>query len=127
MARNAATGEVKYFVTNAPRRVGLRRLLQVAFARWQVEHCIRVAKTEVGLTHFEGRSYVGLMRHLVLCLAALGFVALHTERLRGGKPGADAGAGVPGAERPLRGPAAASAGDGSGAAHGRGHRVSPSP
>jgi len=127
VARNAATGEVKYFVTNAPRRVGLRRLLQVAFARWQVEHCIRVAKTEVGLTHFEGRSYVGLMRHLVLCLAALGFVALHTERLRGGKPGADAGAGVPGAERPLRGPAAASAGDGSGAAHGRGHRVSPSP
>jgi SRSO17 transposase len=127
VARNAATGEVKYLVTNAPARVGLGPLLKVAFARWNVEHCIRVAKAEIGLTHFEGRSYVGLMRHLVLCLAALGFVALHTERLRGEKPGGDAGAGVPGAERPLRRPAATAAGDEPGATHGRGHRVSPGP
>ena len=126
-ARNAATGERKYFVTNAPGRVGLGRLLRVAFARWHVEHAFRVSKGEVGLTHFEGRSYVGLMRHLTLCLATLGFVALHTERLRGEKPGADAGAGVPGAKRPLRGAAEAAAGDGPGATHGRGHRVPPGP
>ncbi|HZY87105.1 MAG TPA: IS701 family transposase [Gemmataceae bacterium] len=125
VARNAAGGEVKYFVTNAPRQAGLRQLLRVAFARWTVEHCFRVSKGEIGLTHFEGRSYVGLMRHLVLCLTALAFVALHTERLRGEKPGGDAGAGVPGAERPLRGAAAAPAGDGTGKVHGGGHRVSP--
>jgi len=127
LARDAVTGEVKYFVTNAPGRVGLRRLLQVAFARWQVEHAFRVSKSEIGLTHFEGRSYVGLVRHLVLCLTALGFVALQAERLRGEKPGADAGAGVPGAQRPLRGAAEAAAGDGRGAAHGGSHRVSPGP
>ena len=127
LARNAATGELKYFVTNAPARVGLGRLLRVAFARWHVEHAFRVAKGEVGLTHFEGRSYVGLLRHLILGLATLGFVALHTERLRGEKPGADAGAGVPGAERPLRGAAEAAAGDGPGAAHGGGHRLPPGP
>jgi SRSO17 transposase len=125
VARNVATGEVKYFVTNAPSRVGLRRLLQVAFARWHVEHAIRVSKSEIGLTHFEGRSYIGLMRHLTLCLTTLGFVALHTERLRGEKPGVDVGAGVPGVERPLRRAAAATAGDGPRAIHGGGHRVSP--
>ena len=97
VARNRATGEVKYFVTNAPRRVGLGRVLAAGFARWHVEHVFRVAKTEIGLTHFEGRSYVSLVRHLALCLVALAFVALHTERLRGEKPGGDAGAGVPGA------------------------------
>jgi SRSO17 transposase len=127
VARNAATGEVKYFVSNAPRRVGLGRLLRAAFARWKVEHCFRVAKSEVGLTHYEGRTYTGLMRHLVLCLTVLGFVALHTERLRGEKPGGDGRAGVPGAERPLLGAAGEAAGDEPAAAHGGGHRLSPDP
>ena len=96
LARNRETGEVKYFVTNAAKSVGLRRLLEVGFTRWHVEHVFRVAKTEIGLTHFEGRSYVSLKRHLALCLVMMAFVALHAERLRGGKPGGDAGAGVPG-------------------------------
>jgi len=42
-----------------------------------------VAMSEIGLTHFEGRQYSGLMRHLVSCLVALAFASLHTERLRG--------------------------------------------
>lgn len=117
LARNARTGEVKYFVTNAARQVALTALLAVAFARWNVEHCFRVAKSEIGLTHFEGRSYVGLLRHLVLCLVALTFVALHTERLRGGKPGADAGASVPGAECAVRDVVEAPARNGHASAH----------
>lgn len=97
-AVNEATGEVKYFVTNA---VGesLATLLAVAFRRATVEHAFRVAKREAGLTHFEGRQYVGLLRHLTLTLLVLGFVAVQTARLRGEKPGGDPGAGVPGVER----------------------------
>ncbi len=97
LARNRETGETKYFLTNAPKRVGVRRVLAAGFARWHVEHLFRVAKAELGLTHFEGRSYVSLKRHLALCLVALAFVALHTQRLRGGKPGGDAGASLSGA------------------------------
>jgi len=96
-ARNRETGEVKYFLTNAPKRVGVGRVLRAGFTRWHVEHMFRVAKGDVGLTHFEGRSYVSLKRHLALCLVALAFVSLHTMRLRGEKPGGDPGAGVPGA------------------------------
>jgi SRSO17 transposase len=125
VARHPATGAVKYFVTNAPGRGGLGRWLRVAFVRWNVEHCFRIAKSELGLMHFEGRSYVGLMRHLILGLTTLAFVALHTERLRGEKSGGDGGAGVPGAERPLRGAAAEETGDRSDPTHGRCHRVSP--
>jgi SRSO17 transposase len=112
IARSRSTGEVKYFLTNAPAAVGLSRVLVVGFRRWHVEHTFRVAKSEVGLAHYEGRSYVGLMRHLVLCLVVLGFVATHTQRLRGEKPGPDPGAGVPGAQRSVWGGVPAAAGDG---------------
>jgi SRSO17 transposase len=97
-AINEATAEVKYFVTNATSEP-LRRVLAVAFRRATIEHSFRVAKTEAGLSHYEGRQYVGLVRHLLLALIVLGFVAEHTQRLRGEKPAGDDGASVPGAER----------------------------
>ena len=99
VARNVKTGEVKYFLSNAPSETELSTLLRVAFTRWNVEHVFRVVKSEIGFGHFEGRSYVGLMRHMTMCLAVMGFVAEHTDRLRGEKPGGDAGAGVLGVER----------------------------
>ena len=98
LARNRETGEIKYFIARSRRRVHVRRLLAVAFTRWNVEHVFRVGKSEVGLTHFEARSYVSLKRHLALCLVVLAFVALHVMRLRGEKSGGDLGASVPGAE-----------------------------
>lgn len=101
-AINEATGEVKYFVTNAT-EASLARILAVAFRRATIEHMFRVAKTEAGLAHYEGRQYVGLVRHLILGLVVLGFVSIHTDRLRGEKPAGDDGAGVPGAQRPVRG------------------------
>ena len=100
-ARNRETGEVKYFIARSNRRVGLRLLLRVGFTRWHVEHLFRVAKDEIGLTHFEGRSYVSLKRHLALCLTVMAFVSLHTMRLREKKSGGDPGAGLPGAATAL--------------------------
>ena len=94
LARNRQTGEKKYFITNA-RGVGLQRVLLAAFVRWNVEHLFRVAKSEVGLTHFEGRSYVSLKRHMALCLVALAFVSLHTTQLRGEKSADYPGTGLP--------------------------------
>jgi SRSO17 transposase len=125
VARNTATGEVKYFVSNAPADAPLERLLRIAFRRWNVEHAFRVSKTEVGFGHFEGRSYVGLLRHLWLCLATLTFVAGQADRLRGEKCGGDAGAGVPGAEPAVRGVAVEAAGDDGVATHVGSHRLSP--
>jgi SRSO17 transposase len=99
-AINESTGEVKYFVTNALGET-LSRVLRVAFRRATIEHAFRVAKQEAGLMHFEGRHYVGLVRHLVMALVVLGFVAEQTQRLRGEKPRGDGGAGVPGVEPAL--------------------------
>jgi SRSO17 transposase len=101
VAVNEATAEVKYFLTNATAEP-LARVLQVAFRRATVEHSFRLAKTEAGLAHYEGRQYVGLVRHLALALIVMAFVSIHTDRLRGEKPAGDDGAGVPGAERAVR-------------------------
>lgn len=98
VAHNAKTGEFKYFVSNAPADTPLKTLMRVAFSRWHVEHAFRVAKSEVGLSHFEGRSYVSLMRHMILCLLVMGFVAKHTDRLRGEKSGDHDGASLPSPE-----------------------------
>jgi SRSO17 transposase len=125
VARNLATGEVKYFLSNAPADTPVEKLVRVAFTRWNVEHTFRVAKTELGFGHFEARSYVSLMRHMILCLLAMGFVAEHTDRLRGEKSRDHDGAGVPGtqpampnlADEPMRN-------DGI-SVHNQGHRLSP--
>lgn len=108
-AINEATGEVKYFLTNAE-PVGLARLLRVAFTRWNVEHLFRVAKQEVGLMHYEGRWYDGLIRHMILGLLVMGFVAQQAARLRGEKPTDHFGTDFRGSERPLCEPVATAAG-----------------
>jgi SRSO17 transposase len=81
VAWNRATGEYKYFVSNAPPHTDLELLLKVAFYRADVEHLFRVAKGEAGLSHFEGRSYVGLMRHMILCQLVVLFLAEQAQRI----------------------------------------------
>jgi SRSO17 transposase len=116
VARHEPTGEVKYLVAGG-REAGLSTWLRVGFTRYNVEHGFRVGKSELGWGHYEGRSYVGLMRHLSLCLVTGGFVAKEPARLRGEKPGGDRGAGVHRAE--LAVPAvAAEAAEGNGGAVG---------
>ena len=125
VARNVATGEVKYFLSKAPLETPVAKLLRVAFTRWNVEHMFRVAKSEIGFGHFEGRSYVALLRHLILCLVVMGFIADHTDRLRGEKSRDHDGAGVPSAEPTLPDVAGAPPRDDRSSVHGRSHCLSP--
>jgi SRSO17 transposase len=124
VAVNEATGEVKYFVTNAT-TTPLARVLGVAFRRWTVEQAFRLGKQEAGLLDYEGRDYTGLLRHLTLALVVLGFVATHTERLRGEKPPGDGRAGVPGVEPPVRERVPPPARRPRSEAHQRGHPIPP--
>ena len=101
VARNLQTGQTKYFVSNAPPQTALKLLLKVAFCRWGVEHAFRLAKTEIGFGHFEGRSWRGLLRHMILCQAVMLFVAEQTTRLRGEKSAPDDGADGPRLEHRL--------------------------
>jgi SRSO17 transposase len=124
VAVNEATAEVKYFLSNAT-AAPLARVLAVAFRRWAVEHCFRLGKQEAGLMHYEGRDYTGLLRHLILALVVLGFVATHTERLRGEKPADHGGASVPGVKPAVRRRVPPPTRDPGDATHQRGHPLPP--
>jgi SRSO17 transposase len=74
-AYNARTEEVKYFVSNAPAEVGLGVVMRAAFRRAPIEHAIAIQKGDLGFGHFEGRHYLGLLRHLTICTVLGVFVA----------------------------------------------------
>ena len=69
-----ARGEKKYYLCNLPPETAFEHLIQVTKQRWACELGHRELKQEVGLDHFEGRSWQGLHHHAVLCLAALLFL-----------------------------------------------------
>ena len=78
VARNVLTGEMKYFVVNrvpGEKGVTLRWLLRVAFGRWSVERCFRVAKDELGMDHYQVRGWRPLHRHFYLTQASHLFCA----------------------------------------------------
>ena len=78
VARNVLTKEVKYFVANrvpGEKRITLRGLLRVAFGRWPVERCFRVAKDELGMDHYQVRGWRCLHRHFYLTQASYLFCA----------------------------------------------------
>ena len=86
VARNVLDpSEVKFFVSNAPPRTNVSTLLLVAFSRWRVERCFRDQKQEVGLDQWEGRTWRGLQRHLILTSVSYLFLARVREQLRGEK------------------------------------------
>lgn len=83
------TGEIKYFLSNAPADARVKKLLRVAFGRWHIERCFEDGKGEVGLDHWEGRRWIGLKRHLILTMISYLFLAKTCQRLRGEKRGVD--------------------------------------
>jgi SRSO17 transposase len=94
VARNALDlKEVKFFVSNAPPKTPVQKLLLVGFSRWRVERCFEDQKSEIGLDQYEGRRYQGLKRHLILSCVSYLFLSRMREEFGGGKSGAD---GVPG-------------------------------
>ncbi len=92
VARQPRSGEVKYFVSNAPASAELETLLRVAFARWHIEKWFERAKQETGLGAFEVRTYTSLIRHWLSSRMAMLFLARETKRLRGEKSADNAGA-----------------------------------
>lgn len=64
----------KYFFSNLPAKTSRKRLVATAKSRWWVEHSYRELKDELGLDHFEGRSWRGWNHHVVLVLMAYAFL-----------------------------------------------------
>ena len=74
------TEPAKYWISTLPANTGLKALVKMAKHRWIVERDYEELKQELGLGHYEGRSWRGFHHHATLCIAAYGF--LISERTR---------------------------------------------
>jgi len=74
-----AEGPSDYWLSNLPAETAPERLAQLARLRWVIELDYRQLKGELGLDHYEGRSYAGWHHHCALVTCAHAFLSL--ERL----------------------------------------------
>ena len=64
----------KYWLSTLPEDTPIDVLVDTAKLRWRIERDYEELKSELGLAHFEGRSWRGLHHHASLCIAAYGFL-----------------------------------------------------
>ena len=69
-----ASGEQKYYLANLPADADLKTLASAIKARWVCEQAHQQLKEELGLDHFEGRSWRGLHRHALMIMIAYAFL-----------------------------------------------------
>ena len=78
------SSERKYYLSNLPPKASLRRLASAIKARWVCEQAHQQVKEELGLDHFEGRSWTGLHRHALMTMLATRFCSTDGSPKRGG-------------------------------------------
>jgi SRSO17 transposase len=78
--------EVVYYLVYAHHGAPLREVVRAAGSRWAVEETFKLAKGQVGLDHYEVRSWRGWHRHMTLALWALAILAGEAARTKGGSP-----------------------------------------
>src|ERR687885_476085 len=83
VGEHRASGERKYYLSNLPAETPLEELAATIKARWVCEQAHQQMKEELGLDHFEGRSWTGLHRHALMTMIAFAFL----QHLRLGERG----------------------------------------
>lgn len=87
-------GTHKYHVSSLSARSTPKKIIRLAHQRYKVEQGYQQLKEELGLDHFEGRSWRGLHHHIALCFMAYDFLQILARSRGKGKkisPAADAG------------------------------------
>jgi SRSO17 transposase len=74
VGEHRASGERKYYLANLPAATPLEELAAVIKARWVCEQAHQQLKEELGLDHYEGRSWTGLHRHALMTMLAFAFL-----------------------------------------------------
>ena len=70
----------KYVLTTLPRRMTKKNIIRTIKERWRTERVYEEMKGELGLDHFEGRSFRGWHHHVSVVLCCYAFIV--AERVR---------------------------------------------
>jgi SRSO17 transposase len=81
--------EVSYYVVGGPKQTTLEEMARVAGTRWAIEESFETAKGEVGLDHYEVRSWTGWYRHITLALLAHAYLTVMRARAAAEETGAE--------------------------------------
>lgn len=96
LLRNDPNCKIKYALSNAPEETPMPELVRVSGARWPIERCFQENKSELGLDHYEHRSWRAWHRHMRLVfLAQLFLLRLQTKFKKNSGPDLAAGALAP--------------------------------
>jgi SRSO17 transposase len=76
----------KFALTTLPRRMSKKQIIRIIKERWRTEKAYEELKEELGLDHFEGRSFTGWHHHISVVLCCYAFIV--TERMRHFPPSA---------------------------------------
>jgi SRSO17 transposase len=106
--RGVGEARVDYALTNAGPEAALAEVVRAQRKRHRIEEVFEAAKGEVGLAHYEVRSWVGWHHHMTLSFVALWFLCLERRRIGGENPGGDLAPSPPDPDAPA---AARPAGD----------------
>ena len=85
-----ADGKLKYAFSNLPTDTSCIVAVRLWKSRWPVEQGYQQLKEELGLDHFEGRSWRGFHHHTAMTLLAYGFLLLERYRMTEGRDRAKA-------------------------------------
>jgi SRSO17 transposase len=66
--------EVKYYFSNAPINTPLNEFVRISGMRWPIETIFEESKGEVGMDHYETRSWLGWHHHMLLVSLAHHFL-----------------------------------------------------
>ena len=64
----------KFWLSTLPEDMDFAGMIDIVMMRWRIERDYQELKQEVGLGHFEGRSWRGFHHHATMCIAAYGFL-----------------------------------------------------
>ena len=80
------TAPTKFWLATVDRDMPLRDLVGLAKLRWRIERDYEDLKQEIGLGHYEGRTWRGFHHHGTMSIAAYGFLISERERIPPSEP-----------------------------------------
>ena len=72
--RRSEDGKIRFSVSNAPENIPVAELCQASLMRWPIEQCFQEAKDNLGMDHYEFRSWTAWHRHMLFVFMASAFL-----------------------------------------------------